>query len=146
MKSTNSTWNWLRSTRIALLCGSLLIFAAAPAVFGQSNNQTSPVAQNQTATPTNSPASPNVQPAQPSPNASSNSSSTPNADQSQAAQDQSQPATSTPAPDSQQPSDTKTDSDQNLPKTASDVPLVGLIAMLSFGAALLIHAGRRAIG
>jgi cytoskeletal protein RodZ len=141
MRSTNTTSTLARSARIVLLCGALLAFAATPAI-AQSNNQNNPVAQNQTATTTNSPASPNAQPAQPSPN----SSSTPDADQSQPAQDQSQPATSTPAPDSQQQSDTKTDGDQNLPKTASDIPLVGLIAMLSFGSALLIHTGRRIVG
>jgi cytoskeletal protein RodZ len=153
MNSTNTTCSkWMRSARIALACGTLLIFAVAPAAFCQDNNQTSPVAQNQTATPTNSQA---AQPAQPGPNTtpnatSPNSNSKPDSDQTQPATqpDQSQPATSAPDPDSQQQADTKTDTDddQKLPKTASDVPLAGLIALLSFGSAALIHAGRRTVG
>jgi len=141
MKSTNNTSTWIRGARIALVCGVMLGLAVAPSLFAQSNNQQyRPVAQNQMATPTNSSASPNAQPAQPSPNA------TPNDDQTQPAaqQDQNQPATSAPAPDSQQQSDTSnTDNDQSLPKTASDLPLAGLIALLSLGSAALIHTSRR---
>ena len=150
MKSKNITTGskLIHGARIALVCGTLLGLALAPAVFGQSNNQSNPVPQNQTATP-------NSQPAQPGPNQTPNA--TPNAapnakpdnDQTQPAQpqDQSQPATATPAPDSQQQTDkkdtdTKTD-DQTLPKTASDLPLAGLIAMLAFGSAALVHTGRR---
>jgi outer membrane biosynthesis protein TonB len=151
MNTTNSTWTLARNARIALLCGALLAFMATPAALGQSNNngQSTPVAQNQQnqpATPTNSPVAPNAQPAQPSPNTTPNStpdsSSTPDASQNQPAQDQNQPATAAPAPDSQQQTDKTTD-DQKLPKTASDVPLFGLIAALSLGSAALIHAGRR---
>src|SRR5579871_299597 len=104
------------------------------------NNSATPNAQ-----PTNAPAQPGPDPLQPT--------SQPSAQPSQP--DQSQPAATTPpatTPDQSKPAtsdtstDTKkpdTDDDKNLPKTASETPLVALLGGLALGAGLLLHASRR---
>ena len=154
MKSTN-TGNLARNVRIVLLCGALLGFLG-----------TSAVAQNPQ--PNQNP-SPNAQPAQPvqpssnvSPNMAPNSTPAPKPDvdesqpQTQPAQqpaqqpamttpDQSKPATST-QPDDKSSDIKSSDTDKKLPKTASDVPLIGALGALAFASALLLHTGRRLLG
>ena len=61
--------------------------------------------------------------------------------------DQSKPATSTQPDDKSSDIKSKTDADNNkLPKTASDVPLIGALGALAFASALLLHTGRRLLG
>ena len=158
MRKTNTTWNLIR---ISLLCGALSLAVLGTPVIAAAQSLPDQPYPNQPAQPAKDDPvlAPDAQPVSPD--------QTPNTEQAQPAQqpeqkpeqkpemttpdkpkaDQSQPAVkdSTATSDKDQIKDRDNDN-KKLPKTASNVPLIGMLGVFAFGSALFIHAGRRQAG